>query len=245
MTVLMTLERYLCVAWPTSSKSVFSHPNVKKATYAVVVIFLVIHAQTPISRMTEMSVCEATGRRIYKLLMRPGYLYSFTEKIYSLLNLLLSLVLPGILLVAFTSRLTFILCCRSLPQFSARKRCVTRIALATMMSQLTLEVPAVGVYGAAALRGVEFVNEDPTMCTCHILSNFANQMNASICFLIYLSCSETFRHLCYSRFCLSAAVPLDQLTEKMWKILMESFIELTYQLHFHGGKRQNGGAEMS
>lgn len=193
----MTLERYVYVAWPVHSKKWCTTKTFRFVLTAVILSSVLLHVQIPITRYVESVPCESNVVR--KMYVRNGELYATWESVYYWANFIAALAIPSLLLAVFTVKLTHKLVYCSLPNYSERKRCVTRITLATTACELTLETPAMGVYAVAALYGPTFINEDPVMCVCHIITNFANQLNASVCFLIYLLCSAKFRQLLAQR----------------------------------------------
>lgn len=197
----MTVERYLYVAWPMQSRRWCTTKNFHRLLSGILILASCLHVQIPVTRYVELEPCGSPEnyKFVHKMYVRNGTMFITWESAYYWINFIAALIMPSILLVVFTVRLTHKLVFCTLPNYSERKRCVTRITLATTACELTLETPAVGIYAIAALYGPTFINENPIMCICHVLTNFANQLNASICFLIYLLCSAKFRQLLFQR----------------------------------------------
>lgn len=201
----MTLETYVIVAWPLHSKTWCTTKNFIRILTCIVIVALCLHLQIPVTRSVRSVPCAGTnGKSVNRIFSRNGTFYVTWESVHLWANLVIALALPNAILVLLTGRLTHKLMYCSLPNYSESKLCVTRITLATTACQLTLEAPSVVVYAIAALHGTSFINQDPIMCFCHILTNFANQLNASICFLIYLLCSSKFRQLLIRPKCCTA-----------------------------------------
>ena len=120
------------------------------------------------------------------------------ENVYYWVNMLLVIILPLIILVYLSASIATYFR-RSSVRFSEQKRCVTNLTLATTFVHVILELPAVGLYLAAAVKvrracvhsgmnvqGAGIVHESNTMCNYQIVVHFLGIVEASIPFYTYL-----------------------------------------------------------
>uniref|UniRef100_A0A915CCC2 G-protein coupled receptors family 1 profile domain-containing protein n=1 Tax=Parascaris univalens TaxID=6257 RepID=A0A915CCC2_PARUN len=81
--------------------------------------------------------------------------------------------------------------------FSQRRKCVIRMTVATTLSHLLLEGPALLTFGAAALKGSGNAGDNTIMCMLNHGNNSLSVLNATIPFFVFLACNEQFRHMTY------------------------------------------------
>uniref|UniRef100_A0A915ILR9 G-protein coupled receptors family 1 profile domain-containing protein n=1 Tax=Romanomermis culicivorax TaxID=13658 RepID=A0A915ILR9_ROMCU len=200
LTVMMTFERYLLVAHPVKGKQLSNNKNVYLGMLIILIVAIFLHLEIPIVREVESIYCPKMGKYFHREYIRKGDVYRLWDTFYYWSQVVVQMLIPDMLMLIFTASITYQLLYQTLPNyFSERKQCVTRMTMATTACHLVLELPAVLVYAVAAIYGPSFINHNRTMCLCHALSNFGNQLNASICFLIYASCSSKYRSLLRTR----------------------------------------------
>lgn len=71
MTVIITVEYYLHVAFPTRSKLWCNEANASKCSVTIVVAAILLHLIYPLNRIIQRLECP-DGRRFYQVRMRPG-----------------------------------------------------------------------------------------------------------------------------------------------------------------------------
>lgn len=196
---MMTLERYLFITYPVRSRLWCTTKNFVCAFVAVFIISCLIYIEIPVVRETASIYCQNTEKYIHKFFIRKGAAFQLWERLFYWTTVCWHGIMPNVILSFCSARIAYELLYRSLPTYSERKHCVTRITMATTFCHLVLESPAIIVNIVAAFYGPTFMNTNYAMCVCHVMTNFASQLNASICCLIYLSCSNKYRSILITR----------------------------------------------
>lgn len=80
--------------------------------------------------------------------------------------------------------------------FSQRRKCVIRLTVATTLSHLLLEGPALLTFGAAAIKGASSEQHNLAMCVINHMCNLLSVVNATIPFFVFLACNQQFRQMC-------------------------------------------------
>lgn len=142
----MTLERYLYISFPLQSRKWCTNKNFLKTCSVLFSVAVAIHMAIPLNRIAVSQSCPSERRYVHKLYARTGTVYEILEPIYYWTNLLLVMTIPSLLLLILTACVIHKMLFHSLAHYSERKKCVTRITLATTACHLTLATPAVGVY---------------------------------------------------------------------------------------------------
>ncbi|VDK47963.1 unnamed protein product [Anisakis simplex] len=228
MTLLVTIETVLCVLMPFH----FRQFCTKRLTLILLLSSVFLSSTLHLTFIYTNSVIETPiiqeirsnpSTSCYRLMVRysmqisSGAVY---EKLYYWTQLLLSIVIPTIVMlicsVLIVTQFTF----KELGEaFSQRRKCVIRMTVATTLSHLLLEGPALLTFGAAALKGTPFdrvrlislllselnavvsnfgsgsANHNTTMCMLNHGNNLLSVLNATIPFFVFLACNEQFRHM--------------------------------------------------
>lgn len=72
-----------------------------------------------------------------------------------------------------------------------------RLTVATTLSHLLLEGPALLTFGAAAIKGASSEQHNLEMCILNHLINALSVVNATIPFFVFLACNQQFRQMCF------------------------------------------------
>jgi hypothetical protein len=184
---------------------------------ALVPLAAALHVVYPLNRHVsiERPVCiaRASGSVLYEIHSNSGWghhkyspihpsviggYWAVIENVYYWVNMLLVIILPLVILVYLSASIASYFR-RSTVRFSEQKRCVTNLTLATTFVHVLLELPAVGLYLAAAVKvrgacvhsgtnvqGAGIVHESSTMCNYQIVVHFLGVVEASIPFYTYL-----------------------------------------------------------
>ncbi|KAE9555036.1 hypothetical protein FO519_001782 [Halicephalobus sp. NKZ332] len=209
LTVLMTGECYVHIFFPSQSKSVCTKKNVSRSYLIMIVAGMILALIYPLNRTVHLEKqCESV---VVKIVASETFLMKLSERIHTVANLLLAILVPLSLLVFMTASIVWRLLIKTsdiriTSRFSAEKKSVTRITLITTVLQLITEVPSVPVFVYAGIFGPNIVNKNPQLCTWQTVSHFLGLCNASMSFFVYISFSDRFRsfmcrQLLFRNFC--------------------------------------------
>lgn len=81
--------------------------------------------------------------------------------------------------------------------FSQRRKCVIRMTVATTLSYLLLEGPALLTFGAVAVKGAGSEKHNMNICILNHANNLLSIVNATIPFFVFLACNQQFRHMTF------------------------------------------------
>lgn len=218
---MMTFERYLFVTYPLRSRRWCTTRNFIISLSIVFCISCLVYIEVPVVREAESTFCKNKKKFIHKLYIKSGSAFETWERVFYWTTICWHGILPIAILTFCSIRIAYELLYRSLPtQHMERKQCVTRITMATTICHLVLESPAIALNVIAAFYGPTLMMTDYTMCVCHSLTNLASQMNASICCLIYVSCSDKYRAILFARlnmiFCNKEGVDMAQVVSSAY-----------------------------
>ncbi|KHN79813.1 hypothetical protein Tcan_07570 [Toxocara canis] len=210
MTLFVTIETVLCVLMPFSFRqfctrrltlillisSVFLSSTLHLTficTHSIIETAIIVDMQSDDSTKCYWLVTQ------YAMQISAGAVYEFYEKIYYWTQLTLSIVVPTVVMLIcsllIVTRFTF----KELGEaFSQRRKCVIRMTVATTLSHLLLEGPALLTFGAAALKGSGSAGHNTTMCMLNHGNNSLSVLNATIPFFVFLACNEQFREMTYT-----------------------------------------------
>uniref|UniRef100_A0AC35GVK5 G-protein coupled receptors family 1 profile domain-containing protein n=1 Tax=Panagrolaimus sp. PS1159 TaxID=55785 RepID=A0AC35GVK5_9BILA len=192
LTVLMTAECYVHVFFPSQSKTICTKRNVSKGYLAIAIVGMLLSLIYPFNRKIHFyNKCELI---IVKIRISETFWMRLYEKIHTVANLFLAIVIPLTLLVFMTASIVWKLIIRGAEsgiahRFSAEKRCVTRITLITTLLQLVTEFPSIPVF----LYAVCFGPHLQQICNWQTMSHFFGLWNASLSFFVYITFSTRFR----------------------------------------------------
>uniref|UniRef100_A0AC34FUG4 G-protein coupled receptors family 1 profile domain-containing protein n=1 Tax=Panagrolaimus sp. ES5 TaxID=591445 RepID=A0AC34FUG4_9BILA len=139
LTVLMTAECYVHVFFPSQSKTICTKRNVSKGYLVIAIVGMLLSLIYPFNRKIHFyNKCELL---IVKIRISETFWMRLYEKIHTVANLFLAIVIPLTLLVFMTASIVWKLIIRGAEsgiaqRFSAEKRCVTRITLITTLLQV-------------------------------------------------------------------------------------------------------------
>uniref|UniRef100_A0AC34Q2I6 G-protein coupled receptors family 1 profile domain-containing protein n=1 Tax=Panagrolaimus sp. JU765 TaxID=591449 RepID=A0AC34Q2I6_9BILA len=196
LTVLMTAECYIHVFFPSRSKSICTKRNLSRSYVVIVASGMILASIYILNRTVQLEKhCDTF---VVKILASETFLMKLSERVHTIANLLLAIMIPLFLLVFMTAAIVWRLLIRAsdvgaTSRFSAEKKCVTRITLITTVLQLITETPTVPVFIYAALFGPNIVNKNAQLCNWQTVSHFLGLCNASMSFFVYISFSERFR----------------------------------------------------
>ncbi|KAI6241547.1 G-PROTEIN-RECEP-F1-2 domain-containing protein [Aphelenchoides fujianensis] len=159
----------------------------------------------PSNATTSSPVCWFTY--LFYTIQRPSSVHQFFVQFYYWSQMFLTIIIPtaAILLCAVLIVGKFITF-KELggKTFSQRRTCVLRLTIATALSHLLLEGPAVLSHGYAAIKGTEGATQ--SLCIVNHVNNLLSVVNATIPFYIFFLCNEQFR--CMSTIYLKAQTEL-------------------------------------
>ncbi|KAH7724035.1 Protein T02D1.4 [Aphelenchoides avenae] len=126
------------------------------------------------------------------------------ERVHTVSNLLLAILIPLALLVFMTFSIVWRLLIRppdlgSGSHFNVEKQTVTRITLITTLLQLVTETPSVPVFIYAGIFGPNIVHQSGNLCAWQTVSHFLGLCNASLSFFVYIAFSARFRKTMFCR----------------------------------------------
>ncbi|PAV73601.1 hypothetical protein WR25_00781 [Diploscapter pachys] len=201
LTVLMTSECYLHVIHPSQSKSICTKKNLWRSYIVIGLAGLLIPIIYPLNRVAKLQKQCGKHHLVIESSLEDHVIVF--EKIHTIANLLLAIVIPMSLLIFMTGAIFWRLVIRKpdfphTKHFSNEKRCVTRITLITTGLQLIAELPPVPVMLYASIAGPLAINET-AVCIWHTIGVFLGLCNMSLSFFVYLALSKNFRKMVQSR----------------------------------------------
>uniref|UniRef100_A0A5S6QSV1 G_PROTEIN_RECEP_F1_2 domain-containing protein n=1 Tax=Trichuris muris TaxID=70415 RepID=A0A5S6QSV1_TRIMR len=223
LTVAVTVESYMLVAFPTHAKKWCSMRN---ANWCVVCCFVgaaCLQMFYLISRRVVPVACSDS--KIYYYLLASGH--PTYEVFYYWFNSMSTLLVPMIAMLVLTVLIYYLLFwARSqFRQGSEQKRCVTRLSLATTASHLVFEMPHVANFVIAAMgdnTATQWRTSFPWLRFV-ATANFLSMLDASVTFFVYFACSQRFRQIWFFKFCrrknqsyVNQLVLLQQSDERSW-----------------------------
>ncbi|KRX48792.1 Probableputative G-protein coupled receptor [Trichinella sp. T9] len=203
LTVAVTVESYIMVAFPAQAKSWCSIRNAYLcivgcfgAAIALQVFYLLCRQVVPV-------VCPNMKTYFYLLSTGlPAY-----EKLYYWANALSTLLIPMVTMLALSLLIYYQLfwAKRRFSQGSEQKRCVTRLSMATTACHLVFEMPHVVNFIIAAVDHTlarQWRRRFPWEQFAAV-ANFLSMLDASLTVFVYFACSQRFRQICYFTLCRS------------------------------------------
>ncbi|OUC48643.1 hypothetical protein D917_01134 [Trichinella nativa] len=203
LTVAVTVESYIMVAFPAQAKSWCSIRNAYLcivgcfgAAIALQVFYLLCRQVVPV-------VCPNMKTYFYLL---PTGLPAY-EKLYYWANALSTLLIPMVTMLALSLLIYYQLfwAKRRFSQGSEQKRCVTRLSMATTACHLVFEMPHVVNFIIAAVDHTlahQWRRRFPWEQFAAV-ANFLSMLDASLTVFVYFACSQRFRQICYFTLCRS------------------------------------------
>ncbi|KAK0396611.1 hypothetical protein QR680_001784 [Steinernema hermaphroditum] len=205
LTLLVTIETVMCVLMPFSFRQYCTRRLSLNLLIATVILssglhltFLCTHHVATSSVLREInSSVHCWYHAIYFTMQRNTLpIYELYEKMYYWIQMTVSIVLPTIIMLICSVLIITQFTIKELGEtFSQRRRCVIRMTVATTLSHLLLEGPALLTFGAAALKGAGSSSHDVTTCKLNHGNNLLSMVNATIPFFVFLVCNHQFRHM--------------------------------------------------
>uniref|UniRef100_A0A7E4VLQ2 G_PROTEIN_RECEP_F1_2 domain-containing protein n=1 Tax=Panagrellus redivivus TaxID=6233 RepID=A0A7E4VLQ2_PANRE len=207
MTFLVTIETVLCVLLPFSFRQYCTHRMtyillVSSGIASLVLHFTFLATHTVVGTTMIASVAGNDNdcweaRTWFSVQTKPLFVHAVYEKVYYWTQMTVSITLPTIAMlvcsVLILTRFTFK---QELGEaFSQRRKCVIRMTVATTVSHLLFEGPALLTFGAAALKGAGSESHNTTTCILNHANNLLSMVNATIPFFVFLACNQQFRHM--------------------------------------------------
>ncbi|TMS36241.1 hypothetical protein L596_003453 [Steinernema carpocapsae] len=205
LTLLVTMETVMCVLTPFSFRQYCTRRLSLNLLIATVVLSSVLHltflcthhvaTTTVVKELNASSHCWYHA--VYFTMQRNVLpIYEFYEKMYYWIQMTVSIVLPTIIMLICSVLIITQFTIKDLGEtFSQRRRCVIRMTVATTLSHLLLEGPALLTFGAAALKGAGSSAHDVITCKLNHGNNLLSMVNATIPFFVFLMCNHQFRHM--------------------------------------------------
>jgi len=106
------------------------------------------------SRVEVISINNTCWRLYRHYFMEPTIISGHHERIYYTTTAMLSIVIPTLAMLVCSALIVTQFTFKELGEaFSQRRRCVLRLTIATTLSHLLLEGPALITFGAVVLKG--------------------------------------------------------------------------------------------
>ncbi|CAD5215756.1 unnamed protein product [Bursaphelenchus okinawaensis] len=211
LTLFVTIETALCVILPFSFRQLCTRRTTMTVLCSSIVMstalhstFFYTHSVRPVISVkwpngtkgnSTLPVCWYISLA-YSLQGDTSTVQEVLEKIYYWSQTMFSIVIPNIVMlvcsVLIVTKFTF----KELGEaFSQRRRCVIRLTVATTLSHLLFEGPALLTFGAAAIKGTDSDQHNLTICILNHTNNLLSVINATIPFFVFLACNQQFRNM--------------------------------------------------
>ncbi|CAI5448774.1 unnamed protein product [Caenorhabditis angaria] len=194
LTVMMTAECYLHVFFPSHSKSLLTKRNLSKSYFIIIAVGAILELMYFNRTIDVVITCD---QYIFQIVASEDDFMILLEKVHTIANLILSIILPMSILCFMAFSILWRLVLRRTEfnsHFTSEKRCVTRITLITTGLQLVAELPPIPVFIYAAIFGPEVTNQS-ILCIWNTIAVFLGLCNISLSFFVYLVFSDKFREL--------------------------------------------------
>ncbi|VDP12563.1 unnamed protein product [Onchocerca flexuosa] len=193
MTLVITIETVLCVLLPFHFRQICT----KRISLIILLGFLLcsiflhipfIFIQTVISN----PILKELDSRQYN----RGPFYEYVQKAYYWLQITLSILIPNIAMLACSILIVMQFSFKQHGEsFSQRRKCVIRMTVATTLSHLLLEGPALLTFAAVARKGADSSEHDNNICILAHGNNLLSVINAATPFFVFLAFNEQFRRM--------------------------------------------------
>uniref|UniRef100_A0A914VR53 G-protein coupled receptors family 1 profile domain-containing protein n=1 Tax=Plectus sambesii TaxID=2011161 RepID=A0A914VR53_9BILA len=210
-TLIVTVETLLCVVQPFSFRQYCTTTVTYSLLVSATLLSVLVHFTFPVTHRMERTLLPGQHHDLrignttllcsrtvisHSMRLRMGAFFLTYEKFYFWTQAALSILLPTLAMLLCTVLIITNFRFKQLGEsFSARRRCVIRITVATTLAHLLLEGPALLTFAAAALKGSKTERHDVAMCLLNTGNNFLSIVNATIPFFLYLACNDQFRRM--------------------------------------------------
>uniref|UniRef100_A0A0K0ES52 G_PROTEIN_RECEP_F1_2 domain-containing protein n=1 Tax=Strongyloides stercoralis TaxID=6248 RepID=A0A0K0ES52_STRER len=197
ITVFMAAECIMTSFAPGYSKVLWTKRNVILSYIVLIILGTLMAIIYPLNRRVIFSVDNGKTKVI---ISTSNYnIISKIEKIHTIVNLTLTIIIPLVLLIMLTGilfyRFVFFRKTKTgvILRFTKEKKCVVKISLLTTILFILSEIPSIPIFINSYIKGSHVVNRDVTMCRWLSFSHFCGICNSSLSFVIYFIFSKRFR----------------------------------------------------
>ncbi|OZC08153.1 hypothetical protein X798_04846 [Onchocerca flexuosa] len=207
MTLVITIETVLCVLLPFHFRQICT----KRISLIILLGFLLcsiflhipfIFIQTVISNPILKELDSRQYNRCYWITNQyfmqtyRGPFYEYVQKAYYWLQITLSILIPNIAMLACSILIVMQFSFKQHGEsFSQRRKCVIRMTVATTLSHLLLEGPALLTFAAVARKGADSSEHGNNICILAHGNNLLSVINAATPFFVFLAFNEQFRRM--------------------------------------------------
>uniref|UniRef100_A0A0R3S5N6 G_PROTEIN_RECEP_F1_2 domain-containing protein n=1 Tax=Elaeophora elaphi TaxID=1147741 RepID=A0A0R3S5N6_9BILA len=228
MTLVITIETVLCVLLPFHFRQICTKQISLIILLSFVLFGIVLHipfifSQTVISSLILKELesrqhdrCYWVTSQYFMQTYREPF-YEYIQKTYYWLQITLSILIPNIAMLICSILIVMQFSLKNHGQsFSQRRKCVIRMTVATTLSHLLLEGPALLTFAAVARKGANSADHGNSICILAHGNNLLSVINAATPFFVFLAFNEQFRrmslafiqvHLVPRRFMKKTSVP--------------------------------------
>ncbi|VBB29372.1 unnamed protein product [Acanthocheilonema viteae] len=193
MTLVITVETVLCVLLPFHFRQICTKRISLIILFGFVLCSIFLHIpfifiQTVISSpiLKELENQQHNREPFYK----------YIQKTYYWLQITLSILIPNIAMLACSILIVMQFSFKNHGEsFSQRRKCVIRMTVATTLSHLLLEGPALLTFAAVARKGADSSDHDNNICILAHGNNLLSVINAATPFFVFLAFNEQFRRM--------------------------------------------------
>ncbi|VIO86200.1 Uncharacterized protein BM_BM3355 [Brugia malayi] len=207
MTLVITIETVLCVLLPFYFRQICTKRLSLIILFCFVLCSIFLHipfifSQTVISspilkelENRQYNRCYWITNQYFMETYREPF-YEYIQKTYYWLQITLSILIPNIAMlicsVLIVAQFSFK---NHNESFSQRRKCVIRMTVATTLSHLLLEGPALLTFAAVARKGANSSDHGNNICILAHGNNLLSVINAATPFFVFLAFNEQFRRM--------------------------------------------------
>uniref|UniRef100_A0A915PN59 G-protein coupled receptors family 1 profile domain-containing protein n=1 Tax=Setaria digitata TaxID=48799 RepID=A0A915PN59_9BILA len=207
MTLVITIETVLCVLLPFHFRQICTKRISLIVLLGFVLCSIFLHLpflfiQTVISSPVLKELDSRQHKRCYWITKQyfmqthKEPFYEYIQKAYYWLQITLSIVIPNIAMLACSILIVAQFIFKNHGEsFSQRRKCVIRMTVATTLSHLMLEGPALLTFAAVARKGANSSDHGNNICILAHGNNLLSVINAATPFFVFLAFSEQFRRM--------------------------------------------------
>ncbi|KAK6109944.1 7 transmembrane receptor (rhodopsin family) protein [Brugia pahangi] len=194
MTLVITIETVLCVLLPFYFRQICTKRLSLIILFCFVLCSIFLHipfifSQTVISSpiLKELENRQYNNREPF---------YEYIQKTYYWLQITLSILIPNIAMLICSILIVAQFSFKNHNEsFSQRRKCVIRMTVATTLSHLLLEGPALLTFAAVARKGANSSDHGNNICILAHGNNLLSVINAATPFFVFLAFNEQFRRM--------------------------------------------------
>ncbi|VDK68674.1 unnamed protein product [Onchocerca ochengi] len=193
MTLVITIETVLCVLLPFHFRQICT----KRRSLIILLGFLLCSIFLHIPFIFIQTVISSTIlKELDSRQHNRGPFYEYVQKAYYWLQITLSILIPTIAMLACSVLIVMQFSFKQHGEsFSQRRKCVIRMTVATTLSHLLLEGPALLTFAAVARKGADSSDHGNNICILAHGNNLLSVINAATPFFVFLAFNEQFRRM--------------------------------------------------